>query len=260
MKILKYKIDILPLSYILLLFLAQLLAAIYLTHIGAVIFLLVSLMFFTIPAAFSHHQQHHPIFYSALLNRLFEILLGFQTACTPHLWVLHHVYGHHFLYLDPTKDTAKWRNPTNGKAMSKFEYAVFNFVNLYRHTKEMGKKYPKQYTIFKKYHILHYVLLLLGVIAFGFNFFIIFVLLPQIVLFFTIETTWYHHANLAATNDLEASRNNVSRFFNLKTCNLGYHTAHHLKPALHWSLLPQFHEQIKDKIPTSLIRKLWWHA
>ncbi|MCI0651657.1 MAG: fatty acid desaturase [Planctomycetes bacterium] len=37
------------------------------------------------------------------------------------------------------------------------------------------------------------------------------------------------------------SRNITGRFVNWLLLNNGYHTAHHLRPELHWSLLPAFH-------------------
>ncbi|HEV2852180.1 MAG TPA: fatty acid desaturase [Thermoanaerobaculia bacterium] len=36
------------------------------------------------------------------------------------------------------------------------------------------------------------------------------------------------------------------------TFNSGYHTAHHVKPGLHWSRLPEFHRQLRDRIPAEL--------
>ena len=41
---------------------------------------------------------------------------------------------------------------------------------------------------------------------------------------------------------------------NILTGNLGYHTAHHLRPGLHWSKLPAFHARIADKIPAENYR------
>jgi beta-carotene hydroxylase len=36
------------------------------------------------------------------------------------------------------------------------------------------------------------------------------------------------------------------------TFNSGYHTAHHVNPGLHWSRLPEFHHQLRDRIPAEL--------
>ncbi|HVU27014.1 MAG TPA: fatty acid desaturase [Verrucomicrobiae bacterium] len=39
------------------------------------------------------------------------------------------------------------------------------------------------------------------------------------------------------------SRNVTGKFINWLFLNNGFHTAHHLRPALHWSRLPEFHQQ-----------------
>lgn len=44
------------------------------------------------------------------------------------------------------------------------------------------------------------------------------------------------------------SRNFVGRLSNWLFFNNGYHTAHHLRPAMHWSLLPEFHRQIEGRM------------
>ena len=46
-----------------------------------------------------------------------------------------------------------------------------------------------------------------------------------------------------------------NKWYNIFTGNLGYHTAHHVKPGLHWSMLPEFHKSIEDKIPAHLYRQ-----
>jgi fatty acid desaturase len=75
-------------------------------------------------------------------------------------------------------------------------------------------------------------------------------LLPMIVThFYTAWVTYDHHAGLATDSPFEGSYNIVNRWFNRLTGNLGYHTAHHYKQGVHWSRLPELHEQIKDRIP-----------
>ncbi len=58
------------------------------------------------------------------------------------------------------------------------------------------------------------------------------------------------------------SRNFVGPVLNWFLVNNGYHTAHHLEPARHWSALPAAHARIADQIPAhlnepSLPRYLW---
>jgi fatty acid desaturase len=76
-------------------------------------------------------------------------------------------------------------------------------------------------------------------------------------LLITAWATYEHHSGLNVNNEFEASFNNLNRWYNLFTGNLGYHTAHHHRGGLHWSKLPKLHAQIADKIPEHLVRHSW---
>ena len=79
--------------------------------------------------------------------------------------------------------------------------------------------------------------------------------LPMVTgLIVTSWATYDHHAGLDTDNVFAASYSYVGRLYNVLTGNLGYHAAHHFKQGVHWSELPQLHEQIKDRIPPELIR------
>ena len=76
-------------------------------------------------------------------------------------------------------------------------------------------------------------------------------LIPMLIsLFVTSYVTYDHHTGLDTQNPFEACRNITSVWYNRLTGNLGYHTAHHLRCGVHWSLLPKIHESIKDQIPS----------
>lgn len=51
------------------------------------------------------------------------------------------------------------------------------------------------------------------------------------------------HQDCDHDSQYDHSRNVTGRFVNWLFLNNGFHTAHHLKPALHWSRLREFHEQ-----------------
>jgi fatty acid desaturase len=51
------------------------------------------------------------------------------------------------------------------------------------------------------------------------------------------------HQDCDHHSDFDHSRNVTGRFINWLFLNNGFHTAHHLRPALHWSQLPEFHYQ-----------------
>ena len=85
------------------------------------------------------------------------------------------------------------------------------------------------------------------------------ILLPGfIALVHTSWATYEHHAGHYPTNHYDASFNITNRVYNFLTCNLGYHTAHHKRPGVHWSMLPAYHESIKHQIPSNQISTSFW--
>ena len=76
-----------------------------------------------------------------------------------------------------------------------------------------------------------------------------------ILLYATVFDTYKHHAGLDVKDPNQATYNIIDPTYNWFTCNLGYHTAHHLQCGKHWAELPALHEQIKDKIPQELYRE-----
>lgn len=51
------------------------------------------------------------------------------------------------------------------------------------------------------------------------------------------------------------ARDFTGRFLNWWTFNNGYHTAHHLRPDVHWSRLPELHASIRDRLDPRLERR-----
>ena len=70
---------------------------------------------------------------------------------------------------------------------------------------------------------------------------VLFVLPMPIMYLGLLDNTYMQHSDLDTSSHFTASRNTTSRLYNLISWNLGYHTAHHLKPHVHWSRLPALH-------------------
>ncbi len=206
--------------------------------------------------AWNHHHQHAPTFRYTLPNRILEFFYALHTGVTTNLWLLHHVHGHHNNFLDQSKDESRWTRK-DGTQMGELEYSLKITATAYYRGYQVGKQHPKEQSNFILYSILSFAIIASLVIykpAAGILLFV----LPMIMgLFMTAWATYEHHAGLDTDNHFEASFNNLNRWYNIFTGNLGYHTAHHYKQGLHWSKLPQLHEKIKENIPEELIRKSW---
>lgn len=203
--------------------------------------------------AWNHHHQHTLTFKTKWMNRVLEFFYALHSGVTTNLWLLHHVLGHHENYLDQSKDESRWQRKS-GKTMGEIEYTLNVAATAYPRGFSVGQRHPKLQRNFILYSTITFAAVALLCWYRPIPALFIFVL-PMIAgLLLTSWATYEHHSDLDTDNVYEASRNNLNRFYNLTTGNLGYHTAHHYKQGTHWSLLPALHEKIKDKIPAHLIK------
>ena len=252
--IFKHKEDILPVSLVLAL--TALDFALYFT-VDSVAVLVGYWLLMLLPkgviCAWNHHHQHTMTFRAAPLNRLLELAYALHTGVTSHLWVLHHVLGHHHHYLDQHQDESRWARK-DGSTMGPLEYAWDVASTAYYRGYQVGKRFPKAQRIYLTFTAVTFVLLLVLCWFKPMQAVFLFVLPMAVSLYFTAWVTYDHHSGLHTDDPYEASYNNTGRLFNVLTGNLGYHTAHHLKQGVHWSKLPALHAEIAHRIPASLYK------
>jgi fatty acid desaturase len=252
-RFLRFRADRGPVAYSLGLFLLQLAAWYWLPLPWAIAAGVALLPFLGTCAIYNHHHQHCPVFTSALPNRLFEIVLGLQTMIPAYAWVLHHNFGHHPHYLNQPpcaqdEDESRWAR-RDGSRMGRLEYTLNLLLRAPVDAIRVGRRRPRELRYYLMMLIPYVAVQLLLAWGNPLNFLAVFLVPAFGMLVYVYWLTWEHHSGLSTEDPYAASRNRVGRFYNLRTCNLGYHTAHHLKPGIHWSLLPAYHELIKDRIP-----------
>ena len=251
----RYKIDRLPVACVV--GLSALDLIVYLTVDGFWMLLgyfLLSIVPKGIVSCWNHHHQHVATFRSDLLNRLYEVSLGLHTGVTTNLWVLHHVLGHHMNYLDQSKDESRWKR-RDGSTMGVVEYSFSVAGTAYFRGYRVGRRYPRHQRRFLVWTTITF-LVLAALIAYRPLPGLFLYVLPMVcTLIYTSWVTYEHHTGLEATSPFEASYNVTNHWYNVLTGNLGYHTAHHYRQAVHWSKLPELHAQIAHQIPDRLYRK-----
>ena len=203
--------------------------------------------------AWNHHHQHVLTFRSTWLNRLLELCYAFHTGMGTHVWLLHHVLGHHQNFLDQTRDESRWKR-TDGQQMSMPRYVLEVAFTAYPRAYRVGRAHPKHLRTFLRYNALTFALVAALVWARPLAGLFV-VVLPMITsLLYTAWVTYDHHAGLDTDDQFQSSYNIMNRWFNRLTGNLGYHTAHHYRQGVHWSRLPELHARIADRIPAHLYR------
>lgn len=253
--LLKKKIDCYPVAAILIVFGIDLAALFFSSSVLIpILWTIVSLNIKGWICSWNHHHQHCKFFTVAWANRLIELIMGLHTGIVGEAWVLHHTLGHHINYLDQSKDESAWQTP-GGRLMSRLEYTLKVGITAYPVALNVGQRHPKSRTRLIQNILL--TVLTLGLLAWvnWVHTLIIFGVPMVGLLFLTVYVTYDHHSGLDTDDPYQATYNVTDRWYNFFTCNLGYHTAHHLQCGRHWSELPQFHEEIKDKIPAHLYQE-----
>lgn len=204
--------------------------------------------------AWSHHHQHVPTFKWTFFNRVLELCHALHTGITSNLWFLHHVVGHHVNYLDQTKDESRWRRK-DGVTMGALSYTLSVSFTAYYRAFMVGLRYPRHLRVFVGYGLLAVGIVAALIFAKPLQGLILFALPMLTSMMFVAWVTHDHHAGLDSQDPYEASMNTLNQRFNRLTGNLGFHTAHHLRPGVHWSNLPALHRDLAHKIPAHLYRK-----
>lgn len=206
--------------------------------------------------AVCHNHHHVNIFTRPWANRLIEVVMYLQTGTSPFSWTIHHNIGHHHDYLDQDRDPSRWRE-ADGRTMHRLKYDFYNAFMIYPEIWKIGRRYPALFARFRRWLLVGNAVLLALVLINPVNAFIVFVAPMVIMLVVLLDNTFQQHSGLDTGSHYVASRNVEHPLYNLTSWNLGYHTAHHMYPGVHWTALPALHQRLRARIPDVLItRKL----
>lgn len=254
-RLFRYAEDRIPVVLIVLLSLLDGAVFLFVDHRGLVaLWMLLALGPKACICSWNHHHQHVPTFRITALNRVLEVLYALHTGISTHAWVLHHNLGHHVHYLDQTQDESAWKD-RKGRRMGVLRYTFTIAGTGYWRALKVGLRHRKFLPSFLGGGACTLLLVALLLWVNWFNALMLFVLPMVIGLLVTSWHTYYHHSGLDTADHVEASNNILHRWYNIFTGNLGYHTAHHMKPGLHWSKLPEYHATIAGRIPPQLFVK-----
>ncbi len=216
-----------------------------------VAFLITACMFSFYVQTVTHNVLHGVLFESKALNRAFRFILSFCGLFPVSSVIPSHNIVHHHFDDDGQPD---WASP----AHARFSWNLLNllhfpniigpitFAGISRWASVKGRADYRRQSMQESAFAFGLTAVLL---AWDFWTVLFFVLVPQLW-----GARWFLRVNLIQhdvcdiDSELDHSRNFGGKLLNWFSVNAGYHTAHHNKPGLHWTELPENH--VKDVAPS----------
>ena len=203
-----------------------------------------------------HNHLHKGIFKSRTLNRLFRGVLSFGSLYPASANIASHNLVHHHFDDDGQPD---WAAPEN----SSFRWHLLNLLhfpnvvgpNTFEGVSRWAKT-TRQRDFRRQYGIEQAVAFGLtgALLAWDFWTALFFIVIPQLWgARGILRINLIQHDGCDVTSEWNHSRNFVGRAFNWVMCNNGYHTIHHNRAGLHWSVLADVHErECKGRVDPAL--------
>ncbi len=221
--------------------------------------LLASSLFCFSACIINHNHVHSCVFRDARLNDLFAMLLTITRGHSSAGVILAHNYNHH-VHNGDSKDWIRPQLAGSGPGILRLSRFVVAAVGSMARGKRRvdAKLLPLDIrTRLSRERVLLWVFVL-GLLALDVNTFLLFVTIPWAVgVILLIGVNLLQHDDCRPGSQFDHSRNFLGRTGNWFFFNNGYHTAHHMHPALHWSQLPHWH---RENVAPHIDKKLEQHS
>jgi beta-carotene hydroxylase len=193
----------------------------------------------------AHNHMHLPVFRSRIWNSCFQLVLMFGSGQPPTGIITAHNERHH-LHPDSEEDfvrtslvTSRWN------VINLIAFPFLSIAAMFREKPNDLAKWkisrPKLYRQAVLERTVFYMVLVILMIA-DWRATLLALVLPWIIAqLMLVGVNLLQHQDCNTSSEFDHSRNVTGVFANWFLLNNGYHTAHHLRPAMHWSRLPDFH-------------------
>lgn len=195
----------------------------------------------------AHNHMHLPLFRGRLWNRVFQLFLMFGSGQPPTGIITAHNERHH---RHPDTDQDFVRSHLVNFRWNSLNLVVFPFVSIITMIREKPGDLAHWKTC--RPHVYSQALLERGVFYAAFILLLVsdwratlvYLTLPWLLAQLSlVGVNLLQHQDCDAGSEYNHSRNVTGAWPNWFLLNNGFHTAHHLRPAMHWSLLPDFHRR-----------------
>lgn len=196
-------------------------------------------------AVIVHNTIHVPIFKKKGMNKFFQLVLSFSYGHSTSAFVPGHNFSHH-KYTQDTKDvmrTSKARFKLN--ILNQLLFFFIMSGDIIKDEVRFALKMRKQHPAWFNQYLLEMGLVMgvkIALLIINWKCAVLFVLIPhQYAAWGIVGTNYFQHDGADHDHPYNHSRNFTSPLLNFFLFNNGFHGAHHNKPNLHWSLLPEYH-------------------
>ncbi len=181
------------------------------------------------------------------MNKFFQIVLSFTYGHSTSAYVPGHNFSHH-KYTQTNKDAIR-------TSKARFRINLFNQLFFFfimsgdilkgeiRFAQKMRTERPEWF----RQYLLELVLVIgtkIALLIVNWKCALLFIVIPhQYAAWGIVSTNYFQHDGADHDHPYNHSRNFTGKGLNWILFNNGFHGAHHMKPNLHWSLLPAYHEE-----------------
>lgn len=195
----------------------------------------------------AHNHMHQPVFHGRFWNRVFQVFLMFGSGQPPTGIITAHNERHHG---NPDSEHDFVRTSLVGSRWNFFNLLVFPFRSVVAMVREKPNDLAKwkisrprlyRQAVLER-SVFYAALILLAIVDWQAT--LLFLILPWLGAQLTlVGINLLQLQDCDTASEYDHSRNVTGVVANWILLNNGFHTAHHLRPSLHWSLLPDFHRR-----------------
>ncbi len=203
-----------------------------------------------------HNHTHVPLFRHRGLNRAVDAALTFVSAVPHPLYRYLHVEIHHRFQNTPEDWTGPFFRAGASfpdRPVPFWQYCLTTTGRCWR--RGMPSTWRRHRTALL-ICCLPGAVLVLGLVIVSPTRAALFLLLPwAATAVFLPATNWKQHVGCSYESPSSSANVNFGLLHGVLAFNIGYHSAHHIRPAAHWTKLPHLHARlIADSLPERCVR------
>lgn len=224
------------------------------------VFILSLFMAITV-AVIAHNHNHVPMWKNKTMNNLTDYWLTIFYGFPAFGWIPTHNRNHHFLNNKEGDYTITYRLSEKNNFLTLVSYPSISSFFQQKPIRDYLKMLYKNNRNGFYLAIFQYVALAAVYIAgilIDWQKTLLYIFIPhQVALFSILIFNYVQHVHADEESDNDHSRN-FTGFLNVLLFNNGYHTIHHKRANIHWSLTPEEHKKIEHLIDPVLLEKSFW--